>query len=115
MSTVARSQCFYDLLLTLNNLPLSKRTRFLEETSVDRIADLLVEDTPKHFTLLNRIVELLTLIPMEERCIVEEITTVANSKHSRQLYNQSSLFSSQNNAALDILEEDDSEFNYSLS
>jgi hypothetical protein len=92
MSTQGNIQNFYNLLLTLADIPSHERANFLSQSDIDHIATILVKDNPTHATLLKHIVELLTLIPMEERYIVEEIATKANYKHTQQSYNQFGLF-----------------------
>ena len=88
MNTLRGTLGFYTLSSTLTDTPENERTAFLSEIGIDQVADLLIEDNPSHTTLLKRIVELLTLIPMEERYLIEEIATTANYKSAQQLYHQ---------------------------
>ena len=88
MNTLRGTSGFYTLSSTLTDTPEHERVEFLSEIGIDQVADLLIEDNPSHTTLLKRIVELLTLIPMEERYLIEEIATTANYKSTQQVYHQ---------------------------
>lgn len=93
MTVPQNIQTFAALLSILDDVSEDKRVDFLMQLRIDNIADALVEDNPVHFTLLKRIMELLTLVPIEERYIVEEIAALANEKHTQLNYNQFRLFS----------------------
>lgn len=98
MISASSIKTFSTLLYDLNELCEDQRADFLMQLGIEKIADALVEDAPKHFTLLKRIMELLTLVPIEERYLVEEIATTANSKYTEHSYNQFGLFNNSDDA-----------------